>query len=96
MIAWLKKIITPLYHFLCFHILQMDEFFTPWLTRIMIANGVFSHLFVAFLYGICFYGLFIVGTFWSGFWGAGGIYAIALLLDHLVDTARIKPQNLHK
>ncbi len=93
MIPWLKRIITQLYALWCYELWQRREYYTPQLTRIRVHHGVFWSL--GFIGIVLFIGyhLFTQPSFWESFLLLSILLFLAWLDDHLVDHARLHPEN---
>jgi hypothetical protein len=87
--SWIMKV----YTFWCYKLWQRREFFTPQLTRLMIAHGI-SFWFVFYgAAGYCFYHSFNKPSFTEAAACIFGLVFLSWLSDHLNDYSRLHPEN---
>lgn len=94
LLAFLKHVIGVAYWHLCHPVLQRREYFTPQLTRLMMAWGIFWWFAMFGLAGLCFYHLFHEPSFWEAALDWSTLFFLCWLSDHLNDFSRAHPENV--
>lgn len=87
----IKHLIGTAYDWFCYTLLCRKDYFTEQLSRMLIKHGVF--FWGVFLAGCVWLSKHILsGPIWQKILAALGLFAMAWLIDHLIDHVRNDPK----
>lgn len=86
-----KHLIGVIYDWVVFTLLCRKDYFTHQLSRMLVKHGVF--FWGAFLTGCVWLSKYVlIGAVWQKLLAGGGLFFMAWLTDHLIDTVRNNPE----